>query len=325
MPRYPRPLDRLPYPVAESILGMDGDDGAVVLGVKPTAGGRKLYDPGTSAEYATDADGFYVDSAGNRLTVDAGYSAGDEVGLPAVYGLPGATVFGAPATGRRSGFDTFSDADYIRFTPTATATDFSAFVAGNRPGDFDTLLASSAGAGPDRVVFRSGVGNSSTVIMEVLAVESGLFDKAEANSLRAVGLPVQAAWGYSVTGEKDAAAWWNETKRDADQEGDATINPDVSGEEWYFGRNNTAGQTWGSSGTADVVLFWESYQDHTAHDAMWAAWTADPDVDGLVSSLGATWGSDGLICGAIDLSDPTALAYIGAEGDGTPVVVAEAP
>jgi hypothetical protein len=40
-----------------------------------------------------------------------------------------------------------------------------------------------------------------------------------------------------------------------------------------------------------------------------------------MATHGAVIVSRGMVCGAVDNTDPTALPYIGAAGDGTPVVV----
>jgi|GEM_PF-6323800 len=49
---------------------------------------------------------------------------------------------------------------------------------------------------------------------------------------------------------------------------------------------------------------------------------AGTDPADIMSTHGAIIVSRGMICGAIDGTDATALPYIGAVGDGTPAVVA---
>jgi hypothetical protein len=273
-------------------------------------GGKELHD-GTG-HLPRDAGGFYLArTTGTRLVIDAGYSAGDAVGAPRVYGLPSAAVVGTPATGRRSGFDALSDSDYFRFSPSASAVDFSAFVAGNKPDPFKTVIGSDAAAGDDRVVFRTGAGSD----VGILATDATINDTAAVASLLSAGSAGQFTWGTKQsTGEKDVAAWWGGTKRGAGAESLPTVNPDVSGETWWFGRNQISGQTWGSNGTVDVVVFAEAYWDPTDQDAAYAAWVADNDPDAMLAALGATWASDGLICGAYDPAAPAELFTLSGSG-----------
>jgi hypothetical protein len=312
--RYPAPLDRLPPSQAAALTGQGG---AVGLGVRYN-GGKELHD--ATGHLPRDADGFYVSrSTGDRLLVDDGYAAGAAVGTLRVYGLPSATVVGTPATARRSGFDALSDSDYFRFSPTASAVDFSAFVAGNKPDPFKTLFCSEDGsAGVDRVVYATGSGDT----VRQIVTDSAVNDLPTVSWLLSAGSAGQCAWSFQQSsGSKDIAVWWGATKRGTATEGNASVNPDVSGQNWWFGRNSQVGQTWGTGGgTVDVVVFAESYWDPTDQDAAYAAWTADPDPDAMRAALGATWASDGLVMGAYDPAAPGELFTI--SGTGADVVVA---
>lgn len=246
------------------------------------------------------------------LSVDEGYEVGDAVGPPLPHNLLTATVTGTPDNGgRRAGF-AFDDSNYIRFSPSATATSFSAVWVGNKPGTFKTLLASELVAGNDRVVFRTASG----VEASLLASEGGSNDNLVASTGTSAGAACGAGWSYDqADGTKELRTYRVGALFSSDTENDATVNPDVSAESWWLGRNPTAGQHWGDSGgTADAVVFWESAETTTTLDSVYAALYASTDVNTVRVTYSATWASDGMVCGGYDPNKPGELFTLSGAG-----------
>lgn len=322
MPRYPAPLDRLPPSVAASLLG--GGGSTAPLAIRPTAGGRQLYDPGTGAEYATDADGYYIDSAGDRLTVDAGWEVGDEVGPKKAHGALYATVFGDPfVAGRRQGL-IGSGSDYL--TAGISASDLGFFAATARTAtNFDTLFGIGDSGDGSRLLFRDSDGSNH----ELQVRDAGPVTSSSATVTVASGVadPMYVAGSYDASeGDVFAISWdpagGSLTELDADTVMGGAVY-DFTGRTLWIGRSPITGvYVWDQP--VSVALGWVGAAPSLATlRAVAADVYAGVDVDTLAADHGAVFASDGAVCGAIDGTDPTALPYIGAEGDGTPVVVAQ--
>lgn len=295
-----------------------------VLAIRPTAGGRQLYDPGTGAEYAIQSggayDGCYVDSAGSPLTVDKGYTVGGyEVGPQRAYGLLTAVVVGSPATARRSGFDSLSASDYIivvldsasthtAIAKTTMATDASPgsapFFGADASGDRWGILAN----GPNSLEVK--LLNSSGQQRLAQVVSGGMY---------AAAATTYTAGRMSSDGSMYAEAW-NASGSSLGSQVAATYTLTDPDGVYYIGRDRGGSGTFGQ-GTIDMILGWDGSTVDEA--AVVADLVAGATVDDICDDYMPDMCTDGAVSGAIDRTDLTALPYIGAEGDGTPVAVVE--
>jgi len=292
---------------------------AEALGVKPTAGGNQLYDPATSAEYATDADGFYIDSEGNRLTVDAGYGAGDAVGAPVPEGMPSATVVGDPSNGGRLVGFLASTSDYVKTTLDHGKWGFIAHTA-KTSGIFDVLFGIKA-VGSNRALLNKA-GTADTIR---LLADDGTLGITSASIAIAVGAEcyIGGAYDGTDTGRRsivamDAAG----ADLDAAEDDPGTPVVDLTGQEVWLGMHpDSALHAWAQ--VVEQFVVWVGTAPTLVTLRLVAAdIIAGTDPADIISTHGAIIVSRGMICGAIDGTDATALPYIGAVGDGTPAVVA---
>lgn len=298
------------------------------LAVFPTPGGQQLFNPVTGAEYAIDAEGFYVDAIGNRLTVDVGYAVGDQVGPFEPWGeldsgAPAVVVNGQPALERANGFNNFSDTDYLAvpLADVSTSHLFS-WTSGTLPDPLGTyrLLASSGTTGFSSFLYRLRWLVRTTI--------------AGVNQAQAVsGVPLFnpfTLYGAGTTVSQDnpgstvEVTTWDQTGTQITNGSNSDISGLSLADTYLIGRASFGtSNPWNTTeaGIVHGVLIWaDSTRTAAQLKAVNDQLVAGVPVFDVVQD--ATYYIAGIISGAIDNTNLLSLPYIGAIGDGTPVVVA---
>jgi len=268
-------------------------------------GGKELHDG--SGHLPRDAQGFYLSrTTGERLLVDTGWSQGDAVGAPKVYGLLTAVVMGAP-TGRRSGF-AFTDTEYILLTLSNNAFSFMAATQLTTT-TFDVLIATDSPGGTDRAIVSR---NASLGLRTLIEDAVGGLESTDTNNVSTgVDYILCGSWDGLSTGKRRAQVRLGSDGSLVESAEDATgVTPDLTGEVWLVGRHATgfAGQYWRPA--VSVGMAWDGDPD-VDFAAVAAAIAAGTDVDTLRATYGAALCSDGWVCGGYDPANNSDLFFLG--------------
>lgn len=296
------------------------------LAVLAAPGGQQLYDPATEAEYSKDGAGYYVDGVGNRLTVKAGVAAGAEV-RPYLAGIPAGVLVGTPSTVRApAGFDRCTAAHHGIVALAASDVAFAA------------LVRVSLGAVPDsdtRVLLWHMSPINSGVALSLLGTAAGrlqLQQNGQNRISQTINLP--AALGshlwIGASGQQTSPGTmavelhtWDDTGalHDSRAASSAGFTLPLTGP-YSIGARTVGAQVDGTvnGSTIDAAVGWDGSAPTRAEmESVIAAYEPERSIDGIAASMA----TNGLDIDVTDESAPTALPYIGAQGDGTPIMVAQ--
>lgn len=244
-----------------------------------------------------------------------GWSEGDDIDAYKVYGLWTAVVVGAPATGRRSGFDQLSLSNYVIISLTsATAHSFlgRATMASNASSDVPFFGADASG-------YRWGLN-----IVGANEVNALLFDNATPRATAVSASSGQAGagselWvGGSVVADASAVVELETLSGD----GSSVLNSgtDTWGSAagsldgvYYIGRGRGSGAL--TNGTLDIAMGWDGAEVLPATRKLIAeAHTAGASIDDLRETYGADLATDGLDYPYMP-SAPNVLLALAGSGD----------
>lgn len=307
VPRTAPPAVRL-----EAALETMGGGGVRTLAAKYN-GGKELHD--SSGHLPRDAGGYYVSrTTGERLLIDDGYAdLGIEIGTHKPYGLLGATVVGAPATARRSGFDAFSASAYVVFAITegnayTTWADasFSAHVAyatafsSQNPANLDRTSVNNFPSGSWRQLIQDG----SAPAVELLAA-----GYAQDTTRYLLASAYDGATGdRRIQGRTTAGVLVSQ-----DEDLGGSDRPDIQGP-WSMGAfySNT---TYYWRGDIHVALGWDGVAKTQAEiSAISAAYAAGATLQELCDTYAPDLCTDGMVAGAYDQDNPTMLPTLNGTG-----------
>lgn len=269
-------------------------------------GGLELHDG--SGHLPRDADGFYVSrTTGERLLVDGGWAEGDAIGAPKVYGLLTAVVVGAPATARRSGFDLFSDANYVVLALDNTPT-LSVITTARAPTTAGRVLMQAGLALADRFTLNSESVNGYTSVTCGDGADPNLNSTTNwrntqlhvAGTMTAAGDVTLRIWNSGGTLLEDLSL---------------AGNPQTPSTDTYIGRlPSLSGYSW-SGGDCDVIMGWDgTVLPPATEDAIVAALVAGATVDDICATYSPDLCTDGIVCGAYDPTAATTLFTLSGTG-----------
>jgi hypothetical protein len=277
-------------------------------------GGKELHD-GTG-HLPRDADGYYVSrTTGERLTIDDGYTVVGSytVGPPKVYGLLTASVTGAPATGRRSGFNALDLGEVIVDLSTSELS----FLSDQTPSF----------AEPINVGIIDSLDNASRIFVSKTFDTSNLRVRvtADGSSVNVISTGGFASGVRSIIGggcssaSGDVAAYSYSAAGALLSSGSASRAPGFSVAGYaYIGTNSSTKDFAGTIHAA--VGFDGDYLDSTEMAAV-AALLASGGVDAVRTTYMPQMCTDGMVCGAYDPAAPTTLFVL--SGAGADVTVAQ--
>lgn len=266
-------------------------------------------------------------TTGRPLRVDRGYSSGDACELRAYHplGVAVGTVHGTPATGRRSGFDAFSDSDYMSLSMSSPGDGLSFLAQYESAGSFSNHQVYMSETGSDPIWtciqyqfptfsghFRAGVIDSGWHLEPTIPTGANAGDDGFVASSMSAGATEGTVWYFETDGTLNIS------------DTDTAAGRSVGNDTVYVGRGRNPGNP-ADSVHALVILGWDGFDiPEATHQSYVDARAAGDSIDTIARDLGpASLMTDGLICGAYDPAAPSDL--FAASGGGFGVVIRMAP
>lgn len=269
------------------------------LGVA-SQGGQQLSD--RYGALPVDGSSIYLDPyTGERLAVDAGFSAGDVVGDPKVYGALSATVAGTPATRRRSGWD------QLDLTHGASTGHFFLTLTEDRH-TFTGRVNQQADPGVENLFFGVDPADNRWGLQVVgkNSAQVRLFEDAVLRTNPAISGPSVFGAGktYTLAGSADsdgntAIYAWDGAGALISTNSDTYAGGVVSLEGSYaVGRGRAEDVGGFPSGNLAAFLVWDgSTESQLTLANVEADLRSGTDIDTIAGTYGASIASDGMICG----------------------------